>query len=122
MTGRELEHRADPREVVDLGRHLDRLLDTDPAIAGGREPLGVAISRPVAVVQVARTVTASAARSTPSSRRVSDGRPQPAQRAAIPPIRSLSVGARQRDRTGGAANEGWRRYPSSSSATSPVQP
>ena len=41
VAGRELEHRADPREVVDLGRHLDRFLDADPAIAGEREPLGV---------------------------------------------------------------------------------
>ena len=51
-----------------------------------------------------------------------DGNPQPVHRPAIPPIRSLSVGARHRASAGGAAKAGCRSRPSSSSSTSPSQP
>ena len=53
----------------------------------------------------------------PTRRRSRRSTPASAQRAAIPPIRSLSVGARQSARAGGAAKAGCWRWPSSSSGT-----
>ena len=60
---------------------------------------------------------AAPSRSTATSRRVRRSTPVAAQRAAIPPMRSLSVGARQRMSSGGAAMSGWTRRPSASSST-----
>ena len=49
----------------------------------------------------------AASERTPTSRRSRRSRPAAAQAAAIPPMRSLSVGARHRDSAGGAARSGW---------------
>ena len=59
-----------------------------------------------------RTVASS--RSSVTRRRPRRSRPASAQAVAIPPMRSLSVGARHRHRATGAASSGWRRLPSSS--------
>ena len=118
--GDELEHRPDARQVGQLGRELDRLVDTDRrrprarvrrcscadlgSRIAGRELADDGRARPVAIDRVER-------------RRSRRSTPQPLHRsAASPAIRSLSVGARHRASGGGAANAGCTRWPASSTA------
>ena len=103
-----LEDDPDAGEIVELGRDVDGLLDR----RGRRSRAGGPCARGGPDAGRGRDLVddprRSRLRARATSRRSRRSRPRPpTSAAAIPPIRSLSVGARQRVRAGGAARSGW---------------